>query len=125
VQGSQRNLREAVGFIRGTRCKRCLNLEALRPGNVAVIPAGVKAGLGQESAVVIFETPPMSINDERARPRNVRNAHSGRGNPQPVPPHGGSVTAVENRNEAVASDARLSATVMVRHYVDETDEELR
>jgi hypothetical protein len=29
VQGSKQNPREAVGFIRGTRCKRCLNLEAL------------------------------------------------------------------------------------------------
>ena len=31
----------------------------------------------------------------------------------------------EDRNEAVAHDARISRAVMVRHYVDETDEELR
>jgi hypothetical protein len=31
----------------------------------------------------------------------------------------------EDRNEAVAHDARISRAVMIRHYVDETDEELR
>lgn len=31
----------------------------------------------------------------------------------------------EDRNEAVAQDARISRAVMVRHYIDETDEELR
>ena len=45
----------------------------LRPGNVAVIPAGVmhslEAAPGQELEFVIFGTPPMSIDDERARPR--------------------------------------------------------
>ena len=45
----------------------------LRPGSVAVIPAGVmhslEAGQGQELEFVIFGTPPMSIDDERARPR--------------------------------------------------------
>ena len=45
----------------------------LRPGSVAVIPAGVmhslEAGPGQELEFVIFGTPPMNIDDERARPR--------------------------------------------------------
>ncbi len=45
----------------------------LRPGSVAVIPAGVmhslEAGPGQELEFVIFGTPPISMDDERARPR--------------------------------------------------------
>jgi len=45
----------------------------LRPGSVAVIPAGVlhslEASAGSEMEFVIFGTPPMSIDDERARPR--------------------------------------------------------
>lgn len=45
----------------------------LRPGSVAVIPAGVlhslEASVGQELEFVIFGTPPMSIDDELARPR--------------------------------------------------------
>jgi mannose-6-phosphate isomerase-like protein (cupin superfamily) len=45
----------------------------LRPGSVAVIPAGVlhslEANPGQGLEFVIFGTPPMSIDDERARPR--------------------------------------------------------
>jgi len=44
----------------------------LRPGSVAVIPAGVPHSLeaepGQELEFVIFGTPPMSMDDERARP---------------------------------------------------------
>jgi antitoxin component of MazEF toxin-antitoxin module len=40
---------------------------------VAVIPAGVlhslEAEQGQELEFVIFGTPPMAIEDERARPR--------------------------------------------------------
>ncbi|MEN6496456.1 MAG: cupin domain-containing protein [Thermoguttaceae bacterium] len=44
----------------------------LRPGSVAIIPAGVPHSLeadpGQELKFVIFGTPPMSIDDERARP---------------------------------------------------------
>jgi mannose-6-phosphate isomerase-like protein (cupin superfamily) len=48
---------------------------SLRPGSVAVIPAGVphslEAGPGQELEFVIFGTPPMSIDDDRARPRKV------------------------------------------------------
>ena len=47
----------------------------LRPGSVAVIPAGVPHSLeaerGQELEFVIFGTPPMPIDDERARPRKV------------------------------------------------------
>ena len=45
----------------------------LRPGSVAVIPAGVlhslEAASGQELEFVIFGTPPMSIDGEKARPR--------------------------------------------------------
>jgi len=45
---------------------------ALRPGDVAVIPAGVAHSLaaepGQELEFVIFGTPPMTMDDERARP---------------------------------------------------------
>ena len=45
----------------------------LRPGSVTVIPAGVlhslEAGPGQELEFVIFGTPPISMDDERARPR--------------------------------------------------------
>jgi len=44
----------------------------LRPGSVAVIPAGVPHSLeaepGQELEFVIFGTPPMTMDDERARP---------------------------------------------------------
>jgi mannose-6-phosphate isomerase-like protein (cupin superfamily) len=44
----------------------------LRPGSVAVIPAGVSHSLeadpGQELEFVIFGTPPMTIDDERAKP---------------------------------------------------------
>jgi mannose-6-phosphate isomerase-like protein (cupin superfamily) len=44
----------------------------LRPGSVAVIPAGVPHSLeaepGQQLEFVIFGTPPMSIDDERAKP---------------------------------------------------------
>ena len=44
----------------------------LRPGSVVVIPAGVQHSLeaaeGEELEFVIFGTPPMSIDDERAEP---------------------------------------------------------
>ena len=44
----------------------------LRPGSVVVIPAGVthslEASEGEELEFVIFGTPPLSIDDERARP---------------------------------------------------------
>ena len=47
----------------------------LRPGSVAVIPAGaahsLEADPGQTLEFVIFGTPPMSLGDERARPRAV------------------------------------------------------
>jgi quercetin dioxygenase-like cupin family protein len=45
----------------------------LRLGSVVVIPAGVvhslQADPGQELEFVIFGTPPLSITDERAKPR--------------------------------------------------------
>lgn len=44
----------------------------LRPGSMAVIPAGVphslKAGPDEQLEFVIFGTPPMAMDDERARP---------------------------------------------------------
>jgi mannose-6-phosphate isomerase-like protein (cupin superfamily) len=47
----------------------------LRPGSVAVIPAGVPHSLKAESGdtleFIIFGTPPMAMDDERARPRKV------------------------------------------------------
>ena len=47
----------------------------VRPGTVAIIPAGVPHGLeadpGLELEFVIFGTPPMSLEDERAKPRKV------------------------------------------------------
>jgi quercetin dioxygenase-like cupin family protein len=52
-----------------------LEKHPLRPGAVAVIPAGVPHALdadpGQTLEFVIFGTPPMSIEDERARPRKL------------------------------------------------------
>lgn len=49
------------------------DVHPLRPGSVAVIPAGVlhslEAEQGQELEFVIFGTPPMAMEDERARPR--------------------------------------------------------
>ena len=54
-----------------------LNGEAspLHPGSVVEIPAGIlhslKADHGQELEFVIFGTPPMPIDDERAMPRKV------------------------------------------------------
>jgi quercetin dioxygenase-like cupin family protein len=48
---------------------------SLRPGSVVVIPAGVSHALevepGQELEFVIFGTPPMVFDDERARPRKA------------------------------------------------------
>lgn len=47
----------------------------LRPGSVVVIPAGVRHSLeaseGEELEFVIFGTPPMLIDDERAKPRRA------------------------------------------------------
>jgi mannose-6-phosphate isomerase-like protein (cupin superfamily) len=47
----------------------------LRPGSVVVIPAGVSHALevdaGQELEFVIFGTPPLPIDDERAVPRRA------------------------------------------------------
>jgi mannose-6-phosphate isomerase-like protein (cupin superfamily) len=44
----------------------------LRPGSVAVIPAGVphalEASAGEELEFVIFGTPPLKMDDERAKP---------------------------------------------------------
>jgi mannose-6-phosphate isomerase-like protein (cupin superfamily) len=46
---------------------------ALRPGAVAVVPAGAAHALaadpGEALEFVIFGTPPMSIEDDRAKPR--------------------------------------------------------
>jgi mannose-6-phosphate isomerase-like protein (cupin superfamily) len=46
---------------------------AVRPGTVVVIPAGMQhsleASAGQELEFVIFGTPPMAMDDERAKPR--------------------------------------------------------
>ena len=48
---------------------------AIRPGTVVVIPAGVSHSLqadrGEELELVIFGTPPIPIDDERARPRTT------------------------------------------------------
>ncbi len=47
----------------------------LRPGSVAVIPAGIPHSLaanhGKELEFIIFGTPPMPLNDDRARPKKV------------------------------------------------------
>jgi mannose-6-phosphate isomerase-like protein (cupin superfamily) len=47
----------------------------LRPGSVAAIPAGVPHSLeadpGEELEFVIFGAPPMTMDDERARPKKV------------------------------------------------------
>ncbi len=48
---------------------------ALAPGSVAVIPAGLPHSLeaqpGQELEFIIFGTPPVPLDDERAKPRKV------------------------------------------------------
>jgi mannose-6-phosphate isomerase-like protein (cupin superfamily) len=48
---------------------------SLRPGSVAVIPAGVphslEADSGGELEFIIFGTPPMTMDDDRARPKKV------------------------------------------------------
>jgi len=55
-------------------------IESLRPGTVAVIPAGVphslRADPGQRLEFVIFGTPPVGMNDQRARPMAVPARHS-------------------------------------------------
>jgi mannose-6-phosphate isomerase-like protein (cupin superfamily) len=47
----------------------------LRPGSVVVIPAGTSHALeidpGQELEFVIFGTPPIAIDDDRAKPRRA------------------------------------------------------
>lgn len=47
----------------------------LRPGAVTVIPAGMPHSLtadpGEELEFIIFGTPPMAIDDDRARPRKT------------------------------------------------------
>lgn len=47
----------------------------LRQGSVAIIPAGVthsvEADPGMELEFVIFGTPPMEMDDDRARPKKV------------------------------------------------------
>ncbi len=48
---------------------------SLRPGSVAVIPAGIPHSLEahplEELEFIIFGTPPMAMDDERARPKTV------------------------------------------------------
>jgi mannose-6-phosphate isomerase-like protein (cupin superfamily) len=48
----------------------------LRPGTVAVIPAGLPHSLmaddGEALEFIIFGTPPMAIDDDRAKPRKVQ-----------------------------------------------------
>jgi mannose-6-phosphate isomerase-like protein (cupin superfamily) len=48
-------------------------IHELRPGAAVVLPAGVphalEANPGEELEFIIFGTPPMFINDERAKPR--------------------------------------------------------
>jgi len=66
---------DEVYYVLGGVGRLSLNEEthALRPGAVAVIPAGMPHALdadpGQTLEFVIFGTPPMSIEDERARPQ--------------------------------------------------------
>jgi len=52
----------------------------LRPGSVTVIPAGVlhslEASAGEEVEFVIFGTPPMAVDDERARQRKGINSNA-------------------------------------------------
>lgn len=47
----------------------------VRPGTVAIIPAGIphrlEAASGSELEFVIFGTPPIPMDDERARPRKA------------------------------------------------------
>jgi quercetin dioxygenase-like cupin family protein len=49
-----------------------LETHPLRPGSVAVIPAGVLHSLeampGEQLALVFFGTPPMAMDDKWARP---------------------------------------------------------
>ncbi|MFW6170778.1 MAG: cupin domain-containing protein [Planctomycetota bacterium] len=55
---------------------------SVSPGSVAVIPAGAPHGLeatpGEELEFVIFGTPPMPLDDERAKPRKVSSGESDR-----------------------------------------------
>ena len=67
---------EAYYFLSGTgRITLEEETSPVRPGTVAIIPAGVPHSLeadpGSELEFVIFGTPPMSLEDERARPRKV------------------------------------------------------
>jgi mannose-6-phosphate isomerase-like protein (cupin superfamily) len=49
--------------------------DPLRPGSVAVIPAGVPHSLeadpGEELEFIIFGTPPMAMDDDRAKPKKA------------------------------------------------------
>lgn len=51
------------------------DMHLLRPGSVAVIPAGVTHALeadpGVELEFIIFGTPPMEMADDRARPKKT------------------------------------------------------
>jgi mannose-6-phosphate isomerase-like protein (cupin superfamily) len=67
---------EAYYFISGTGTITLgEETNPVSPGTVAVIPAGVphslEADQGSELEFVIFGTPPMSLEDERAKPKKV------------------------------------------------------
>lgn len=51
------------------------DIHTLRPGSVVVIPAGVshslEANAGEDLEFVIFGTPPVPLDDDRARPRKT------------------------------------------------------
>jgi mannose-6-phosphate isomerase-like protein (cupin superfamily) len=51
------------------------DVHPLRPGSVAVIPAGVPHSLeadpGKQLEFIIFGTPPMAMDDDRAKPQKV------------------------------------------------------
>jgi mannose-6-phosphate isomerase-like protein (cupin superfamily) len=51
------------------------DVHPLHPGSVAVIPAGVPHSLeadpGEELEFIIFGTPPMAMDDDRAKPQKV------------------------------------------------------
>lgn len=67
---------EVYYFLAGTGTITLGNeTTSVHPGTVAIIPAGVPHGLEATSEsgleFVIFGTPPMSLEDERAKPRKV------------------------------------------------------
>ncbi len=68
---------ELYYFLTGTGTLRLNGTEHdIRPGAVAVIPAGVNHSLTSDSdkpiEFIIFGTPPMSIDDKRAKPMKTQ-----------------------------------------------------